>query len=686
MLVEEIKGVGEKTKDLLNKVGIYTSTDLIEYIPRDYDTYNNPILIDKIDDEKIIAIAGRFTKKLVPINAGRLKLVSGLFFDDENNRLQIVWYNMPFLAKTIIPNNTYILRGTLVRDKYGKVEKLVQPEVFTIEAYKEKLHSMQPIYSLTKGLTNNSIIKYVKEIFDKELCNSNVDYLSDNIIREKGLLTQYEAYKNIHFPTSLKDALEARKRLCFDEFLLFILALRTLKNKGEVLKSDYLINTSDITQKYIDELPYKLTNAQLRVIEDINNDLKSGNVMNRLIQGDVGSGKTIIAQLALMNACFLGYQGAIMAPTEVLAKQHYLSFTEEFSKNNIPIEVVLLTGSMTAKEKKVAYEKIQSGLAGIIVGTHALIVDKVVYKNLGIVITDEQHRFGVMQRKMFSDKGSLPHILVMSATPIPRTLAIILYGDLDISVIDELPSNRLPIKNCVVSTDYRKNAYEFMKKEIANKHQIYIICPMVEASENIEACDVISYTKNLKDIFGDKYSISYLHGKMKAKEKNNVMEEFAKGDIDILVSTTVIEVGVNVPNATVMLVENAEKFGLAQLHQLRGRVGRGNSQSYCIFVSGSKSKEKIQRLEILNKSNDGFFIASEDLKLRGPGDLFGIKQSGDVIFKIGDIYADKEVLKEAYDFSNEIEMNMAVMPKENLELLKNRINKYIKTVFDVVNL
>ncbi len=686
MLVEEIKGVGEKTKDLLNKVGIYTSTDLIEYIPRDYDTYNNPILIDKIDDEKIIAIAGRFTKKLVPINAGRLKLVSGLFFDDENNRLQIVWYNMPFLAKTIIPNNTYILRGTLVRDKYGKVEKLVQPEVFTIEAYKEKLHSMQPIYSLTKGLTNNSIIKYVKEIFDKELCNSNVDYLSDNIIREKGLFTQYEAYKNIHFPTSLKDALEARKRLCFDEFLLFILALRTLKNKGEVLKSDYLINTSDITQKYIDELPYKLTNAQLRVIEDINNDLKSGNVMNRLIQGDVGSGKTIIAQLALMNACFLGYQGAIMAPTEVLAKQHYLSFTEEFSKNNIPIEVVLLTGSMTAKEKKVAYEKIQSGLAGIIVGTHALIVDKVVYKNLGIVITDEQHRFGVMQRKMFSDKGSLPHILVMSATPIPRTLAIILYGDLDISVIDELPSNRLPIKNCVVSTDYRKNAYEFMKKEIANKHQIYIICPMVEASENIEACDVISYTKNLKDIFGDKYSISYLHGKMKAKEKNNVMEEFAKGDIDILVSTTVIEVGVNVPNATVMLVENAEKFGLAQLHQLRGRVGRGNSQSYCIFVSGSKSKEKIQRLEILNKSNDGFFIASEDLKLRGPGDLFGIKQSGDVIFKIGDIYADKEVLKEAYDFSNEIEMNMAVMPKENLELLKNRINKYIKTVFDVVNL
>ncbi len=686
MLVEEIKGVGEKTKDLLNKVGIYTSTDLIEYIPRDYNTYNNPILIDKIDDEKIIAIAGRFTKKLVPINAGRLKLVSGLFFDDENNRLQIVWYNMPFLAKTIIPNNTYILRGTLVRDKYGNVEKLVQPEVFTIEAYKEKLHSMQPIYSLTKGLTNNSIIKYVKEIFDKELCNFNVDYLSDNIIREKGLLTQYEAYKNIHFPTSLKDALEARKRLCFDEFLLFILALRTLKNKGEVLKSDYLINTSDITQKYIDELPYKLTNAQLRVIEDINNDLKSGNVMNRLIQGDVGSGKTIIAQLALMNACFLGYQGAIMAPTEVLAKQHYLSFTKEFSKNNIPIEVVLLTGSMTAKEKKVAYEKIQSGLAGIIVGTHALIVDKVVYKNLGIVITDEQHRFGVMQRKMFSDKGSLPHVLVMSATPIPRTLAIILYGDLDISVIDELPSNRLPIKNCVVSTDYRKNAYEFMKKEIANKHQIYIICPMVEASENIEACDVISYTKNLKDIFGDKYSISYLHGKMKAKEKNNVMEEFAKGDIDILVSTTVIEVGVNVPNATVMLVENAEKFGLAQLHQLRGRVGRGNSQSYCIFVSGSKSKEKIQRLEILNKSNDGFFIASEDLKLRGPGDLFGIKQSGDVIFKIGDIYADKEVLKEAYDFSNEIEMNMAVMPKENLELLKNRINKYIKTVFDVVNL
>lgn len=686
MQVEEIKGVGEKTKDLLNKVGIFNSTDLIEYIPRTYDTFKKPILIDEIDDEKIVAIIGKFSKKLVPINAGKKRIVSGIFFDEAGKKIQTVWYNMPFLAKTVFTDTVYILRGTIKRDRYGNVEKMLQPQIFSVDDYMSKLNSLWPVYSLTKGLTNNALVKYIKEVFESELASFDIDFLPENIRNGKGLSTLYDAYNNIHFPKTEQDVINARKRLCFDEFLMFIMALRSLKNKGEVLKSEFTITPSKITLDCLSKLPYELTDAQKNVLSDIQKDLSSGNVMNRLIQGDVGSGKTVIGQLTLMDTVFSGYQGAMMAPTEVLAKQHYDNFVETFKKNNLNINVVLLTGSMSAKEKGIAYEKIAEGSADIIIGTHALIVDKLQYNNLALVITDEQHRFGVMQRKHFSQKGSLPHILVMSATPIPRTLAIILYGDLDISVIDQLPTNRLPIKNCVVPTSYRKQAYAFMKKQIKEGHQIYIICPMVEASENIEACDVISYTKDIKEIFDENTRIEMLHGKMKPSEKNRIMEEFSKGNIDILVSTTVIEVGVNVPNATVMMVESAERFGLASLHQLRGRIGRGNAQSYCIFVSGSKNKDKMNRLNILNQSNDGFFIASEDLKLRGPGDLFGIKQSGEALFKIGDVYGDMDMLKEAFEFSNEIEGNSSLLPQKNRELLFSRINKYIKTVFDTVNL
>ena len=402
--------------------------------------------------------------------------------------------------------------------------------------------------------------------------------------------------------------------------------------------------------------------------------------MNRLIQGDVGSGKTILAVLALLMCAANGYQGAMMAPTEVLAVQHFETISSYVKKYGIAFRPVLLTGSMTAKEKREAYAKIASGEANLIIGTHALIQEKVEYKNLALVVTDEQHRFGVRQREMLASKGLYPHILVMSATPIPRTLAIILYGDLDISVIKELPKNRLPIKNCVVDTSYRKTAYHFMKKQIAQGRQCYVICPMVEENETTEAENVIDYTEQLQAEMGDTIKVQYLHGRMKQKEKDQIMEAFGKNEIQILVSTTVIEVGIDVPNATVMMIENAERFGLAQLHQLRGRVGRGSYQSYCIFISASKSKETKERLEILNKSNDGFFIASEDLRLRGPGDLFGIRQSGTLDFGLADVFQDAKLLQKANEAAEELLLEDPHLQKEEHCALKKAVEHAVAAI------
>lgn len=415
----------------------------------------------------------------------------------------------------------------------------------------------------------------------------------------------------------------------------------------------------------------------MRVWTEIENDLKGSTLGARLVQGDVGSGKTILAFLAMIMSAENGYQSALMVPTEVLAKQHYESLLKLLEKHDLGIySPVLLTGSTRAKEKKEIYEKIASGEAKMIIGTHALIQEKVEYHSLALVITDEQHRFGVRQRITLSDKGKEPNVLVMSATPIPRTLAIILYGDLDISVVDELPAKRLPIKNCVVDTSYRPKAYRFMEKEIAAGHQVYVICPMVEESEGLEAENVTDYTQKLRQVFPPEIAVEALHGQMKPAQKNEIMERFAANEIQILVSTTVVEVGVNVPNATVMMVENAERFGLAQLHQLRGRVGRGDAQSYCIFMQGSGAKETSRRLEILNKSNDGFFIASEDLKLRGPGDLFGERQSGLMEFTIADIYRDAAILKQASDAARELlELDPDLSLPQN-ERLKQRLDAY----------
>lgn len=690
MNIREIKGIGEKTEQLFNKLGVTTTDELLEYYPRTYDQYSSPLSLEEVDSTVgIPAIEGVVMSDASLVRARNLQILSVFIKDRNGVKLKCTWFNMPYLRSTLKVGSRLIFRGMLKWDKNMRNATLEQPAVFTIEEYEKKLGVLQPVYSLTKGLSNNLVTKTVKQALDmlEEDELQNADYLP-RIIRERaGLMGYLEAVKTVHFPTDKEKVIEARKRLIFDEFFIFLMALRSFKDSNEIVKSDYIISEHTQSDGLVHQLPYKLTEAQLKVVAEIRNDMSSGRMMNRLVQGDVGCGKTIVTFMALMDVVEAGYQGALMVPTEVLAKQHYENLLDMKERYGLKVNPVLLTGSTTAANKRKIYAQIERGEADIVIGTHALIQEKVLYKNLALVVTDEQHRFGVKQREKLSGKGDTPHKLVMSATPIPRTLAIILYGDLDISVIDTLPAERLPIKNCVVGRDYRPNAYKFIENQVRAGHQAYVICPMVESMEDGEGssdlCDVVSYTKILKNELPEDISIEYLHGKMKPAQKNDIMERFAANEINVLVSTTVIEVGVNVPNATVMMVEDAERFGLAGLHQLRGRVGRGAAQSYCIFVSGAKNKETRERLEILNKSNDGFYIANQDLKLRGPGDFFGIRQSGDMSFKLGDIYADATTLKLTSDILNEIESGELELEAWETERINKKLDKYLTLHYSI---
>ena len=682
-----LKGIGEKTAGLFAKLGVETVEELLHDYPRAYDAYEEPVPVGKLREKGMFAVSGQLMK--TP-SVRRFKNIQVIITDvrDMTGTLQLTWYNMPYLRNVLQMGQILVFRGRVVK-KSGRLT-MEHPEVFTPEQYRSVMHSMQPVYGQTKGLGNKAITRAVQQALEQRQMER--EYLPEEL-RSRYELAEYNyAIEHIHFPADKKELLFARKRLVFDEFLFFLLSVRRLKEKRQDLKSKYVIPRSPEVDNLLASLPYELTGAQKKVLEEVRKDLESGLVMNRLVQGDVGSGKTIVAVLALLETAMNGCQGAMMAPTEVLAKQHYESITSLFSTYGIDKQVVLVTGSMTAKEKRLAYEKIASHEADIIVGTHALIQDKVHYDRLALVITDEQHRFGVGQREALGNKGSetdlelTPHVLVMSATPIPRTLAIILYGDLDISIIDEMPAERLPIKNCVVDTGYRDKAYQFIAREIAAGRQAYVICPMVEESEMIEAENVLDYTKLLREKLPAGITVEYLHGKMKGKEKNQIMERFASGEIQVLVSTTVVEVGVNVPNATVMMIENAERFGLAQLHQLRGRVGRGAHQSYCIMVNCSDQDGTQERLDILNRSNDGFYIASEDLKLRGPGDFFGLRQSGDMEFKIADIFTDANLLKTVSEEVNRILEHDPNLEQEDYRALRDRLDVYLNKSYDKLNL
>ena len=683
--VTSLKGIGEKTAGLFARLGVCTVEDLLHDYPRAYDAYEEPVPVGKLQENTTAAVAGQLLKTPSVRRFKNIQVIVATV-KDMTGSLQLTWYNMPYLRNTLQMGQFLVFRGRAVK-KGGRLT-MEQPEIFTPEAYEAVRDSMQPIYGQTKGLGNKAIVRVVAQALEQRQLER--EYLPPSL-REKYELAEYNyAIEHIHFPSSRQELLFARKRLVFDEFFFFLLAVRRLKEKRQDCRSSFVMSHASQVDQLIEALPYSLTEAQNKVLKEVSRDLESGLVMNRLIQGDVGSGKTIIAVLALLQTACNGFQGALMAPTEVLARQHFESITGLFKTYNIEKTAVLVTGSMTAKEKRTAYEKIASHEADIIVGTHALIQEKVHYHRLGLVITDEQHRFGVGQREALGSKGqengSLPHVLVMSATPIPRTLAIILYGDLDISVIDQMPANRLPIKNCVVNTGYRERAYQFIAREVAAGRQAYVICPMVEASEMIEAENVLDYTKLLRQKLPETITVEYLHGKMKGKEKNQIMERFAAGEIQVLVSTTVVEVGVNVPNATVMMIENAERFGLAQLHQLRGRVGRGSHQSYCIMVNCSDQEGTQERLDILNRSNDGFYIASEDLKLRGPGDFFGIRQSGDMEFKLADIYTDAGLLKTVSEEVNRILDEDPTLEGEEYAALKERLEASLSQSYERLNL
>ena len=643
--VNRIKGVGEKTAALFGKINVYTVDDLIRHYPRDYETYGAPVSILETSPGSVQAVYGQITAIPNVKKVRNLSILNAILKDDNGDSIQLTFFNMPFLKKVLKPGGFYLFRG-LVQQR-GTHKIMEQPRMFTWDEYRQKSGRLLPRYALTKGLTNQTVQKSVAQAL--EYYPPEKEYLPQVILQKYPMLSHREAVYALHFPESREELLTARNRMVFEEFFSFLLVLR--KNKELAAKTENhfpMYETAD-TVRFLEQLPFPLTKAQKKVWGELREDMGSPYAMNRLIQGDVGSGKTILAVLALLMCAANGYQGAMMAPTEVLAVQHFETISGYIEKYGIAFRPVLLTGSMTTKEKREAYAKIASGEANLIIGTHALIQEKVEYSSLALVVTDEQHRFGVRQRETLAAKGSEPHVLVMSATPIPRTLAIILYRDLKVSVIDELPANRLPTKNCVVGTAYRPKAYEFIAKEVAAGRQAYVICPMVEEGESEDLENVVDYTEKLRAVLPPSVQVAYLHGKMRPADKNRIMEEFAAKEIDVLVSTTVIEVGINVPNATVMMVENAERFGLAQLHQLRGRVGRGEFQSYCIFISTSEAKETMERLQILNHSNDGFHIASEDLKLRGPGDIFGIRQSGEFAFILGDIYTDANILKEASD-------------------------------------
>lgn len=687
MDIIQLKGIGEKTAVLLNRLSVYTTDDLVGLYPRDYDVYEEPVFVNTAKENMentVVSIDGMVSNNVEVYRHGKLTVISVFIKDVTGERIKCTWYNMSFLKSSLRQGMRYIFRGYL-RKKNG-IFLLEQPEMYTMEKYSQLKGSMQPIYPLTKGLSNKIVVKAVNQVLERYDTSLDMEFIPSDIRKNFELSEHNYAVMSIHFPKSMQDYMMARKRLAFEEFFLFILAMRTLKNTKERLPNSFVINNDARTDEFINNLPFKFTNAQIKVWEEVKLNMGSDKLMSRLIQGDVGCGKTIIAVLALMNTAFNGYQAAMMVPTEVLAKQQYKSVCDMFEKYNIALNISLLTGSMTQSAKKKEYERIKSGETDIIIGTHCLIQDSVEYKNLALVITDEQHRFGVNQRKTFSKKGDNPHILVMSATPIPRTLAIILYGDLDISIVDELPLNRLPIKNCVVDENYRPNAYKFIQNQINEGRQVYIICPLVEESDGIEAENVIDYAAKLKKFMQPQVRIDYLHGKMSGSQKNDIMERFVNKETDILVSTTVIEVGVNVPNATVMMVENAQRFGLAQLHQLRGRVGRGKYQSYCIFVSDNKSKKTKERLEILNKSNDGFVIAEEDLRLRGPGDFFGIRQSGEFDFGIADIYADANVLKMASDAAAQLLKDDPLIEKEENLQLSYKVKEYTLDSIEKLNL
>lgn len=676
-----LKGVGPKTKQYLQTLGINTIEDLICFFPRDYELFEEPTDIIKLEAGKVATVRAVIVTKPNVFKKNR-SIITSIWIGDETGRIRAYWFNSPFINKSLKVRESKVFRGKVGRLRDGIA--LTQSRIYDEKTYLEFEGTLSPIYHLTKGLKNNLIKKIIRTLLgDKSLCQDIFEeYLPENIVEKRKLKDLSFAFEHIHFPHKLEDMKEARKRLVYDEFFMFSLAM--LENKNQKEKEGRLeLKSFDkgLLDSYIEKLPFKLTKCQEKTLADICSDLKQGKKMNRLIEGDVGSGKTIVAILTAYLVANKSIQTAFMAPTEILAEQHYNTIKNLSIDKKINIG--LLTGSTKENDRKIILEKLKNGEIDILIGTHALFSKDVIYKNLGLLIIDEQHRFGVNQRKQLEEKSNNANVIIMSATPIPRTLAILLYSDMDISRIEDKPKNRLPIKNYIANINEREKAYRSMKKQIDLGHQAYVICPAIEKEDDEEVGsfadfqNVKDYADRLKQFYGNEVRVEILHGKMSADEKYDVMKRFKESKIDILVSTTVVEVGVDVPNATFMIIEDAGQFGLATLHQLRGRVGRGDDQSYVVFVDSRPSEKSEKRLKVLKDSNDGFYIAEEDLKLRGPGDIFGVKQSGEMEFKLADIYTDIQVFKYASeDAKTFIDSGM-----EMSNNLKKRLENYTKMGF-----
>lgn len=676
--IQYVKGIGPKRAEKLNKLNIFTLKDLLYYFPRQFEDRNNLKKIIQLENEE------KATIKVVIVGVSTSSPRKGLSITkvdvrDETGYAKLVFFNQQYVKNAFKPGDTILVFGK-VKKEFKKIE-ISSCEVEYLTNSPKNTCKIMPIYPLTYGVSNKDIIGIIKNVLSDESLVIK-EYMPKHIIDKYKLCSIDYAIKNLHNPISKESLKIALYRIVFEEFLILQLGLFLFKNgveESDGIKFEENKKLDDV----LNSLPFKLTKAQNRALDEIIEDMQCNKAMNRLVQGDVGSGKTVVALLSLAHCVFNGFQGALMAPTEILAEQHYISLTETLKPFGMNIE--LLVGSLTKKQKESVLEKTKNKEVDILIGTHALIEDKVEFNNLGLVITDEQHRFGVRQRSKLSEKGENPDILVMTATPIPRTLALILYGDLDISIIDELPPGRQPIETIAVDKSKRDRAYNsLVRKEVEKGRQVYIVCPLVEESEAIEAKAAVDLVEELKLEYFSDLKVGLLHGKMKPSEKDLIMKSFKNREIDILVSTTVIEVGVNVPNATLMIIENAERFGLAQLHQLRGRVGRGSHKSYCILIYASKSEVCKQRMSIMEETNDGFKISEKDLEIRGPGEFFGTRQHGLPELKVANIFKHMKILKLAQQEARYIVSEDRKLQNHENQLIKKEImNKFEHSIKEI---
>ena len=634
-----LKGIGPSKAKQFANLNIFTLGDLICHFPRGYEDRTRLVPIEKLEPDVPACFRAMVmnTPKTAHIRKGLD--ITRVQVADTTGRLNLTFFNSKYVSDQLQYGKEYIFYGAVSGDFIGY--NMTNPAFEALDSVPVTTRRVLPVYPLTAGLSNAAVLKAVRQAL--AVCDAPAEIIPEEVRRQYGILGAERAYYAIHEPSSMAEAELAKKRLIFEEFFVFSAGLSLMRASRAEKKTESYVNL-DLTP-FRASLPFALTGAQNRAIDEILADFRKGAPMNRLVQGDVGSGKTMVAAAAAFAAIQNGRQAALMAPTEILAEQHYESLGKLFAP--LGLRTVLLTGSMTVKEKRLVREAIASGEADLAVGTHALLSEATQFENLGLVITDEQHRFGVSQRAKLSAKGNDPHLLVMSATPIPRTLALLMYGDLDVSILDELPPGREPVDTFLVGESYRARINAFIRKQVAEGHQCFVVCPAVEENEELGIKAATVWAETLQQTVFPDLRIALLHGQMKAAEKEEAMASFARGEADVMVATTVIEVGVDVPNATLMVIEDADRFGLSQLHQLRGRVGRGKAKSYCILTSHNKNQETLQRLKALCRTTDGFKIAEEDLKLRGPGDFFGSRQSGLPTFRVANLSYDLQTLKDA---------------------------------------